>query len=214
MSNNNANAAAGLMALRAAPNANVRAGAANLMALRAGPNANVRAGAANLMALRAAPNANAAAGLMALGRPKMVRGLGQRRLLSGIPAGIANNPDGGPGAADFSMAPQMASTAKGLGAMSHRRMSWAPTQTRKRKQKQDGGASVLPQWTNHGYMKQVQREMHGKANAASRKKERERGAVATQLDPLNFNVEAGQGPTSMLNGGYRRVRKSVRRRRY
>jgi len=188
-------------------NANVRAAAAGLMALRNGHNnnANVRAGAASLMTLRNV-------------RPPMVRGLGQRNLLRGMPYRPTNENS----AVDGLLALGRQNVTRSYSAdASQRRMSWPPMQTRRNKVKQDGGAGE--RFMNSRYMQQLQNEMRAQraanaernaAEAARRKKERERGAGATQLEPLPFNVEAGEGPTSMLNGGYRRARKSVRRRRY
>jgi hypothetical protein len=172
---------------------------------------------------------NAVAGLLALGRPPL---MGQRQL-RGIPAGIANNPDGGPGAADFSIVPQVAPVFELENDEEVLQEPAAPAQqpmqtrknnkNKKNKEKQDGGAGE--RFMNNAYMQQLRNELRvqraanatrNAAEAARRKKERERGAVATQLEPMVFNVEAGQGPSSMLNGGTRRrIRKSVRgRRRY
>jgi hypothetical protein len=55
---------------------------------------------------------------------------------------------------------------------------------------------------------------------AAQKKARERGAVSPQLPPLNFNLEAGEGPIKTpspgprienVNGGRRKSRKSKKR---
>jgi hypothetical protein len=55
---------------------------------------------------------------------------------------------------------------------------------------------------------------------AAQKKARERGAVGTQLPPLNFNLEAGEGPIRTpsreprienVDGGRRKSRKSKKR---
>ena len=79
------------------------------------------------------------------------------------------------------------------------------------------------------YMRQVaaeaaaeRREAEAAAaiEAIKRKKNRERGAVGTQLAPLNFNLEAGEGPIRTpsreprieeVDGGRRKSRKSKRR---
>jgi hypothetical protein len=155
---------------------------------------------------------------------KKARGMGERNLLHGTTYHPTSN--NGAAAAAFALNRQHAlDSSNGVGLNgSQRRMSWEPMKTRKNNGRQGGGAGE--RYMNSAYVQQLQNEMRAQratnatrnaAEAARRKKERERGAVATQLEPMNFNVEAGQGPASMLNGGYtrRRVnrkRKSVRRR--
>jgi hypothetical protein len=74
----------------------------------------------------------------------------------------------------------------------------------------------------NSYMRQVAAEAAAQRqrDEAAYKKERERGAVGAQLPPLNFNLEAGEGPVKTPNraphienvdGGRRKSRKSKKR---